>query len=109
MGLMTALLVAGTSSTANAGFEYCFEYDGEQFCFPLPVEVIKLEIKPRPEPDPPPIYDIQTLITQFRDVLGETSDTWYMGNAASGQTFLLDLNAGQAIDLSPGAAGLPGL
>lgn len=108
LGMMTTLLVAGASLTAtSAGFEHCFQINGEEHCFPIPVEQVKIRIKPDPDPDPPPIHDIRELMGLLRDVLGDTSDTWYMGSATGEQTFLLDLNAAEAIDLS-GQAALPG-
>jgi len=83
---------------------HCFMLNGKLECFDLPVEIVKIRL-PWPEPDPPPWYDIRTIQTLFEDVVGDTSTTWYMGDATGEHTYLIDLEAGQIIDLSDQAGG----
>jgi hypothetical protein len=106
-GLLVVFLVAGMSFTASAGFQKCFPINGQNICFDVPVETVEFKIPRWPEEVPPPNWvDIATLTTLLQEVLGDTSTTWYMGDETGQHTFLLDLEAGQAVDLqdlpSPG-------
>ena len=99
-GLLAFVLVAGVSFTASAGFRKCLTINGEDHCFDVPVETVRFKVPRWPEEEPPPHwFDITTLTTLLQQVLGDTSTTWYMGDETGEHTFLLDLEAGQAVDL----------